>query len=95
MKVSKRAEKIIYTFMSITLVIILFMAAYPKKIIYASYRDAFVVKKYDTLDLVYLDDQLFFTNGNVKRKRLSIIKCRRRFKVGLFSKKEIEPECGI
>jgi len=91
----KVVEKTIYVIVATIIAIMLFIAVIPRTIIHAPYRDAFVVKTGPVFDTVVFDDNVFLTKHNDKRRRLSIVRCRRVFEVGLFGRKEISPECGI
>ncbi len=90
-----KAEKIAYIVVTTILACLLFAAVCPKKIAHAPYRNASVLIVGDIWDIVYFDGQPFFTEHKKDRKESSIIKCRRRFEIGLLTKKEIDPECGI
>ena len=91
----RKAEKVAYFITALMIALMLAIAVVPKETVYAPYRDAFVVKIGPVFDTVTFNDHVFLTKHNNKRRRLSIIRCRRVFKVGLFSKKEINPECGV
>jgi len=95
MKVSNNVEKITYTVVATIIATMLLLAVSPKKIVYSPYRDAFVIKQEGAYDIAICDGSILLTKHNKDRKMYSIIACRRRFEIGIFSKTEIASECGI
>jgi len=94
----KNKLKIMQSMLKISFFLMLIIAGLSMlhSVDYAPPRRAVVVGISVTYDAVQFDSGIFLVKKSQPHRRLhSIVSCRRKFEIGLFSSKELEPECGV